>query len=217
MQQTKGFSSNTYSKATIIAQTGAVVGGAFAGYYSQFLGRRATIMIATLCGAAFIPLWVIPTSFSALVAGAFFIQFCVQGAWGVIPIHLNELAPPQFRASFPGISYQIGNMISSPMAQIMSVISEGWHIYVRGADGKLEERPDYGKTEAIMMTIIFILTCFVTACGGEARGSKFELAGVAGEEARPVGKSVEESEEGGKPTGQQVELDERAPSATLEK
>lgn len=202
MQQTKGFSPQDSSKATIVAKTGAIVGGTFAGYYSQFFGRRATIMVCTILGAALIPFWVLPSAFSPLTAGAFFLQFCVQGAWGVIPIHLNELAPPQFRASFPGITYQIGNMVSAPMAQISSVISESWHIWlwVPGStegSGTWEERPDYARTQAAMMSIIFVLTCVWTACGSESRGTRFELAGVAGDtDAVPRGKEVEEFRDG---------------------
>lgn len=182
MQQTKGFSSQDASKATIIAMTGAVVGGILAGYYSQWFGRRATIMVLTIVGAAMIPPWVLPSSLPALSAGAFLIQFCVQGAWGVVPIHLNELSPPQYRSSFPGISYQIGNMISSPMAQIASHISENWRVRTWSSkDNKYELVPDYAKTQALMMTVIFVLLCICAACGDEAKGSRFELAGVAGE------------------------------------
>ncbi|RPA96564.1 MFS general substrate transporter [Choiromyces venosus 120613-1] len=175
MQQTKGFSPEMSSKATIIAKTGALVGGTICGYYSQFFGRRATIMVATFCGACLIPMWVLPSNWGTLTAGAFLIQFMVQGAWGVVPIHLQELSPPQFRSSFPGIAYQLGNMISAPAAQISSVISEGWIIHVNG-----EERPDYARTQAAMMAVIFSLLCFWIACGTEQRGSHFELAAAAG-------------------------------------
>ncbi|KAA8906721.1 major facilitator superfamily domain-containing protein [Sphaerosporella brunnea] len=176
MQQTKGFSAMASSKATMIAKTGAVVGGTFCGYYSQFFGRRATIMIACALGAALIPLWVLPNTFASLVTGAFLLQFMVQGAWGVVPIHLNELSPPQFRSSFPGICYQLGNMISAPAAQISATISESLEIHVRG-----EVRPDYAITQAIMMSVIFSLLLVWTACGQEQRGSHFELAKTAGE------------------------------------
>lgn len=88
-------------------------GGAVAGYLSQYLGRRLTIIGFTLLIGAFIPLWIIPSSFSALAAGAFCIQFGVQGAWGVIPIQLAEMSPPGFRATFPGVAYQLGNVSSS--------------------------------------------------------------------------------------------------------
>ena len=195
MQQTKGFSPQMSSKAVIIGNAGAIIGGTAAGYYSQFFGRRATIMVITMCGAAFIPLWILPTSYSALAAGAFFEQFCVQGAWGVIPIHLNELSPPQFRASFPGITYQIGNMISSPMAQVTSTISEHWHVKVWDeSTGAYKERPNYAMTQAVMMSVIFVLTSVWTACGDEARGSQFELAGVAGAAGVAGGKEIREEE-----------------------
>lgn len=132
-------------------------------------------MVATVCGAALIPLWVLPSSWGTLTAGAFLIQFMVQGAWGVVPIHLQELAPPQFRSSFPGIAYQLGNMVSAPAAQISSAISEGLIIYVHG-----KEAPDYGTTQAAMMSVIFVLLCIWVACGYEQRGSHFELVAVAG-------------------------------------
>ena len=195
MQETKQFTAQDASRATIIAMTGAVIGGVLAGYYSQWVGRRATIMVLTLVGATMIPVWVLPTSFGALAAGAFLLQFCVQGAWGVVPIHLNELSPPQYRSSFPGISYQIGNMISSPMAQIASHISEHWMVRVwNPKKGEFRQVPDYAKTQSIMMSIIFILLCICAACGDEAKGSKFELARVAGEEAAVVNMKTKEAE-----------------------
>jgi len=85
-------------------------GGAIAGSVSQFIGRRLTIVIFVLIAGAFIPLWILPNSFSGLSAGAFWLQFGVQGAWGVIPIQLAEMSPPGFRATFPGVTYQLGNV-----------------------------------------------------------------------------------------------------------
>ena len=90
-----------------------LTGSTFAGYVSQYIGRRLTIIVLVLWTGAFIPLWIIPSSFSALSAGAFFIQFGVQGAWGVIPIQLAEVSPPAFRATFPGVAYQLGNVCLS--------------------------------------------------------------------------------------------------------
>ncbi|KAI5782534.1 major facilitator superfamily domain-containing protein [Pyronema domesticum] len=175
MHETKGFSQIDASKATMIAKTGAILGGTFFGYYSQYFGRRASIIVAATLGACLIPLWILPSSWGTLTAGAFLIQFMIQGAWGIIPIHLNELSPPQFRSSFPGICYQLGNMLASPASQITSTISEHRIFYV---DGKA--RPDYGWTQALMMSIIFSLLIVWTACGKEQRGSHFELAKAAG-------------------------------------
>ncbi|KAJ2975624.1 hypothetical protein NUW54_g11701 [Trametes sanguinea] len=114
----KLFSDHNATVATIIGNCGAIAGGAIAGWLSQYIGRRLTIIIFVLLIGAFIPLWILPTSFGALAAGAFCIQFGVQGAWGVIPIQLAEISPPAFRATFPGVAYQLGNMVSSASAQI---------------------------------------------------------------------------------------------------
>lgn len=63
-----------------------------------------------MLSGVFIPLWILPSGFGALAAGAFCVQFGVQGAWGVIPIQLAEMSPPGFRATFPGVAYQLGNV-----------------------------------------------------------------------------------------------------------
>jgi len=114
----KLLSANLATKATIIGNCGAVAGGTIAGIISQRLGRRLTMMSFILLIGCFIPLWIIPSGFSSLAAGAFCVQFGVQGAWGVIPIHLAEMSPPAFRATFPGLMYQMGNMVSSASSQI---------------------------------------------------------------------------------------------------
>ena len=100
----------------------------------------------------------------------------VQGAWGVIPIHLNELSPPAYRSSFPGITYQLGNMISSPSAQIVNAIAE--HRMVTAVDG--EPAPAYGPTMGIATAIIALGIAVTTAFGPERRGRQFELAKPAG-------------------------------------
>jgi MFS transporter, SHS family, lactate transporter len=129
LQTTKNFDSYHSTVATIIGNCGAIAygrgltpfahrllnldlssGGAVAGTVSQYIGRRLTIIVFILIAGAFIPLWILPTTFGALSAGAFCLQFGVQGAWGVIPILLAEMSPPGFRATFPGVTYQIGNV-----------------------------------------------------------------------------------------------------------
>jgi SHS family lactate transporter-like MFS transporter len=132
LQKTKLFTSELSSKATIIANCGAVAGGIIAGYASQYTGRRLAIIIMLCWTGAFIPLWILPNSFGgkfrsviscidqslmtilliALAGGAFAVQFGVQGAWGVVPICLSESAPPAFRASFAGIAYQLGKLLA---------------------------------------------------------------------------------------------------------
>jgi SHS family lactate transporter-like MFS transporter len=90
---------------------------------SQFIGRRLTIIIFVFISGVFIPLWILPDSFSGLSAGAFWLQFGVQGAWGVIPIQLAEMSPPGFRATFPGVTYQLGN-VRQPMHVIYGLLTD---------------------------------------------------------------------------------------------
>src|SRR3954453_7050641 len=110
MRQAKGLNNSAASRASILMKTGACVGGTIIGYLSQFFGRRRAIIAAALESRVLIPAWILPEGERSLSATGFFIQFLVQGAWGVIPIHLNDLSPPAFRSSFPGLTYQIGNM-----------------------------------------------------------------------------------------------------------
>ncbi len=87
------------STITIIANIGAIIGGTLFGYYSQSWGRRRAIIIACILGIIMIPFWVgfirIPGLglLASIAIGAFLLQFMVQGAWGIIPVHLNELSP----------------------------------------------------------------------------------------------------------------------------
>jgi sugar phosphate permease len=163
------------TRASIIMKVGACVGGSIIGYLSQFIGRRRAMMGSALISAILIPAWILPTTESALSATGFFMQFFVQGAWGVIPIHLNELSPPAFRSTFPGVTYQIGNMISSPSAQIVNAIAES--NFLRLSNGDLVEA--YGPTMGIATAIIAMGIFFTCMVGPERRGRSFEGA-VAG-------------------------------------
>ncbi|KAH8434154.1 carboxylic acid transport protein [Aspergillus melleus] len=177
----KGLDNPQASRASILMKTGACVGGTIMGYLSQFFGRRRTIIVAAFLSAVLIPAWILPNTERSLSATGFFIQFFVQGAWGVIPIHLNELSPPAFRSSFPGITYQLGNMISSPSAQIVNAIAE--KTFVKGPGG--EPAPAYGPTMGVATAIIATGIMVTTAFGPEKRGRRFETA-VAGVDSNPV-------------------------------
>jgi len=100
--------------------------------------------------AVWIPLWILPSSFGGLSAGGFFIQSGVQGAWGVVPIYLGEIAPPAFRASFAGLSYQLGNMASSGAAQIEA--DAGQTLKIKGT-----KIADYATIQGILIGESFFL------------------------------------------------------------
>ncbi|KAK7038170.1 MFS general substrate transporter [Favolaschia claudopus] len=169
MKTQKHLSNSPATRASILMKTGACVGGTIIGYLSQFVGRRRAIVVAAIMSALLIPAWILPEGERSLSVSGFFIQFFVQGAWGVIPIHLNELSPPAFRSSFPGITYQLGNMISSPSAQIVNAIAES-HL-IKSNQGKLVS--SYGPTMGIATAIIATGIAVTTALGPEKRGRKF--------------------------------------------
>ncbi|EON69306.1 hypothetical protein W97_08566 [Coniosporium apollinis CBS 100218] len=208
MRTQKELNNAQASRASILMKVGACVGGTIIGYLSQWIGRRRAIIGAALISACMIPAWILPEGERSLSASGFFMQFFVQGAWGVIPIHLNELSPPAFRSSFPGITYQIGNMISSPSAQIVNAIAEA--ISMRSSHGKAV--PSYGPTMGIATAIIALGIVVTTAFGPEKRGRHFELAGAAGAaHVAPEGKDVEDrlASVGSKGHAEQMELDEK--------
>ncbi|KAH8981881.1 MFS general substrate transporter [Lactarius akahatsu] len=178
LQTTKGFDSYHATVATIIGNCGAIAGGAIAGMASQYLGRRLTIVIFVLIAGAFIPLWILPGSFGGLSAGAFWLQFGVQGAWGVIPIQLAEMSPPGFRATFPGVTYQLGNMISSASSQIEA--TGGDHLKTTIIkDGVRTVVPDYARVQGILIGTVAAYIIFLTVIGPENHGSHFEKHGLA--------------------------------------
>ncbi len=176
----KALDNSQASRASIIMKVGACVGGTIIGYLSQFYGRRRSIIVAALISGLMIPAWIIPQGERSLSASGFFMQFFVQGAWGAIPIHLNELSPPAFRSTFPGITYQIGNMVSSPSAQIVNALAEKMNIH----DVNGESAPAYGPVMGVATAIIIIGIIVTTMFGPEKRGRHFELAKVAGEDVR---------------------------------
>ncbi|KAL1998340.1 hypothetical protein VTN02DRAFT_6368 [Thermoascus thermophilus] len=183
MKLSKGFSNSEASLATIIGQIGAVTGGTICGSYSQFLGRRLTV-VATVCfGLAVIPLWTLPSTWGPLAAGNFLVQSAVNGAWGVMPVLLNEYSPPQFRGVFPGTVYQVGNMLSAPAAEIQTVAASAW-VDAHG-------RPKYGQVMTITVCVVFAAVGVITACGQERLGSHFEVVKRAGAEENLAREMVE--------------------------
>ena len=113
LQKDHSFTPQTVGLIAIIANIGALLGGVAFGTWSEKVGRRKAIVIAALLSIPVIPLWAYSRSVPRLALGGFLMQFMVQGAWGVIPAHLNELSPAAVRGTFPGFAYQLGNLFSS--------------------------------------------------------------------------------------------------------
>ncbi|MCP5411213.1 MAG: MFS transporter [Alphaproteobacteria bacterium] len=107
------FDPATVTTITVILNLGAIVGGLFFASLSQTLGRRKTVIMVALLSLPVIYFWAYAPTAVTLALGAFLMQVCVQGAWGVVPVHLNEISPAAVRGTFGGTVYQIGNLVAS--------------------------------------------------------------------------------------------------------
>ena len=149
----------------IIYAVGAICGGTVVGHLSQKWGRRRSIILTAIFGIIVIPLWVFPPGFVFLVIGGFAMQFMVQGAWGVVPVHLNELSPGAVRGTFPGVAYQLGNLFAANTAVVEARLAD----HFRDASG----HPDYAKALALFTLVIFLVLILLAAIGREERGKEF--------------------------------------------
>lgn len=191
MLQSKGLKNAAASRASIWMKTGSIFGGCIIGYWCQFLGRRRAMIVSAIISGFLIPAWILPRGEASLSASGFMLQFFIQGAWGVIPIHLNELSPPAFRSLFPGLTYQLGNMISSPATQIVNALSE--HHFVKDTGGPHVKA--YGPVMGIATGIIALGIVCTVAVGPEKRGRRFEEAPIAGAGESVQAKDVETADD----------------------
>jgi SHS family lactate transporter-like MFS transporter len=144
----------------VIYNIGAIIGGISFGSMSEVFGRRRIIIIASVLSLAVLPLWAFSTSAIWLAVGAFLMQVMVQGAWGVIPVHLNELSPDDARGTFPGFVYQLGNLIASVNATLQAGIAAHYG-------------GDYGIALAAVAGTVAVAIVVLTALGTEAKGIAF--------------------------------------------
>ena len=165
LEKQRGFGVSAKSMISIVYATGAICGGAVMGFLSQQWGRRRIIILSATCGMLLIPLWIFAPSTTLLIMGGFLIQFMVQGAWGVVPVHLNELSPPEFRGTFPGLAYQLGNFAAAYAAQQQAWLAERF----RSSNGQ----PNYAITMALVEAVVFLVVIVLAAIGREERGKEF--------------------------------------------
>lgn len=165
-----GYGADRSTVTNSVANLGAIFGGMVCGHISTFVGRRLTIIVACFIGGAMIYPWAYVRS-SAINAGAFFMQACVQGAWGVVPIHLSELSPPAYRSFVVGLAYQLGNLASSASSTIESTIGERFPTVAPNG----EPAYDYSKVMAIFIACVFVYNIIVIFLGPENRGAEFTM------------------------------------------
>lgn len=137
---------------------GGIAGALIVSTFSDRLGRRRSMVIALVGGLCVIPLWAFSVSLPLLILGGVLMQFCVQGAWGVLPAHLSEISPDSIRGSLPGLGNQCGVLLASGVVYLEAAL-------VR--DGK------YSNAMAGTAAIVFVLAILMTMIGRERRGAVF--------------------------------------------
>jgi MFS transporter, SHS family, lactate transporter len=152
----RGLDPRTVATIAIIYNIGALLGGLVFGYLSDRIGRRRAMITAVLCGLAVVPIWIYPRSLVWLTAGAFLMQFMVQGAWGAIPAHLVELSPPGVRGLFSGLAYQLGVLLAANAALVEALIAQ--HL-------------GYATALALVAATVLSGDAIVIALGTEHKGS----------------------------------------------
>jgi SHS family lactate transporter-like MFS transporter len=154
-----GFDTHAASTIAAIMNIGAILGGIGFGLLSERIGRRRAIIFAALLALPVIPFWTGAVGGTPLLLGigAFFMQISVQGAWGIIPVHLNELSPPEIRATFPGTVYQLGNLIASVNLTLQVMIAEA-------------HENNYGLAMGTVVGVVVVVIVLMVLWGPEHHG-----------------------------------------------
>jgi SHS family lactate transporter-like MFS transporter len=155
---TIGYSKARIADVTMLSGIGAILGGLCFGYYSDRSGRRRSMLTAMVCGLIVVPFWLATHSPAMVLIGVFLMQFFVQGAWGVIPAHINELSPNHLRGFFPGFAYQLGVLCAASIPYVEALLGE---------------RFTYTQAMGGLVTMVFIGAFMVTFFGPEAHGVSF--------------------------------------------
>lgn len=165
-----GFSTNAVTVTQVVANLGAMTGGTTVGYCSQIFGRRFSMIVICIVGGALIYPYTY-TRTHAVTAVAFFEQFCVQGAWSVIPIYILELSPTAFQAFVVGSAYQFGNLASSASSTIEATIGERFPLSsLIEANDTVIHRYHYGKVICILTGAAYVYSILLLLLGPEKKG-----------------------------------------------
>ena len=158
LQKQKNFDPHETAVITMISMVGAILGGLFFGYLSDFYGRKKMMAIAVVLALLLIPLWLLAGGGVLIALGAFGMQFMVQGAWGIIPAHINELSPGPVRGFFPGFAYQLGVLIAAAVPYV---------------EATLAENLGYATAMEIAAGSVLAVGAIIILAGPEARGIHF--------------------------------------------
>jgi SHS family lactate transporter-like MFS transporter len=158
LKSARGFRGEVVADVVILYNLGAVLGAIVFGHASETIGRRRSMIAALALSLAVIPAWAFGGSLAMLALGAFLMQVGVQGAWGIIPAHINELAPDAARGLMPGFAYQLGILIAAPVNNIVYAL--------RGPLG-------YSRALAGFEITNIVLLATVAWLGSEKKGKSF--------------------------------------------
>ncbi len=158
LERNGGFAASHRFLVTAISMLGAIAGGVGFGLLSDRIGRRKAMTAALLLAILCIPLWAFSPNLGLLIAGAFLMQFFVQGAWGVVPAHLSELSPDQIRGFLPGFAYQCGVLIASSVVVVEALLARSM---------------PFAWAMALTALIVFAGAALAAALGPERKGVAF--------------------------------------------
>ncbi len=163
LQKQHHFSTRATAIVSVISMIGAIVGGILVGLFSDRFGRRRAMVISALLGLLLVPLWAFAPGMVLIATGAFLMQFMVQGAWGVVPVHLNELSPGPLRGFFPGFAYQLGVLIAAGASNFEALMTR--------------QNLTYAEAMGMVAAIAFLAGAVVIAAGPEAHRVPFGPSG----------------------------------------
>jgi MFS transporter, SHS family, lactate transporter len=158
LQKQHHFSTRATAIVSVISMIGAIVGGILVGLFSDRFGRRRAMTISALLGLLLVPLWGFAPGMVLIATGAFLMQFMVQGAWGVVPVHLNELSPGPLRGFFPGFAYQLGVLIAAGASNFEALMTRHF---------------TYAEAMGMVAAIAFLAGAMVISAGPEAHRVSF--------------------------------------------
>jgi SHS family lactate transporter-like MFS transporter len=164
LKSVHGFTTSQVSYIAMFYNVGAIIGGIFFGYLSEHWGRRRSMTAALVVSLCILPLWAFGNSALVLAAGAFVMQVGVQGAWGVVPAHLNEMAPDNLRGLIPGFAYQIGILLAAPTNTI---------------EYALRDRFGYSWALASFEIAVIVVLAAALILGYEKKGKSFTEEPIA--------------------------------------
>ena len=158
LQQQRHFTSSQVALTTMLSMVGAIIGGVVIGRASDWFGRRRAMIGGVIGALLVVPLWIAAPSSVLVVVGGFLMQFFVQGAWGVIPAHMNELSPAHLRGFLPGFAYQVGMLCAGIVPYLETVIGEHF---------------SYAQSMGGFAAAAFVVGVVVIGLGPEAHGISF--------------------------------------------